>query len=167
MDRFPMTAAGRDRLKDELEHLKKVERPRISAAIEVARAHGDLKENAEYHAEKDKQGMSEARIRTIETKLALAQIVDPEKLAGSRASFGATVRLLDLDSDEELTYSLVGDEEANTKHGLLYFKTPIGQALMGKEEGDDVVVKIPNGVDRSFEILEIDFEAIKLAPIEE
>ncbi len=162
-----MTAAGRDRLKDELEYLKKVERPRISAAIEVARAHGDLKENAEYHAEKDKQGMSEARVRLIETKLALSQIVDPEKLGGSRASFGATVTLLDLDSDEELTYALVGDEEASTKHGLLYFKTPIGQALMGKEEGDEVLVKIVNGEDRKFEILEVEFKAIELAPLEE
>ena len=163
MERFPMLPEGRDRLRAELEHLKKVERPAISAAIEEARAHGDLKENAEYHAAKEKQGMSEARIRLLETKLALAQVVDPEKLGGERVSFGATVRVLDVDTDEEAVYAIVGDEEADFKHGLLNYKSPIARGLMGKEEGDEVVIEVGAGT-RNFEVLEVDFKKIELAP---
>lgn len=165
MERFPMTPAGRDRLKDELEHLKKVERPAISAAIEEARAHGDLKENAEYHAAKEKQGLSEARVRLLETKLALAEVIDPLRLNGNRISFGATVTLLDLDTDEELTYAIVGDEEADFKHGLLNYKSPIARGVLGKEEGDEVSIEVGNGT-RSFEILDVEFKEIKLAPLD-
>lgn len=160
-----MTPAGRDRLKAELEHLKRVERPAISAAIEEARAHGDLKENAEYHAAKEKQGLSEARIRTLETKLALAEIVDPLRLGGGRISFAATVTLLDLDTEEEMVYSIVGDEEADFKHGLLNYKSPIARGILGREEGDEVTIEVGNGT-RSFEILEVDFKPIELPPEE-
>ena len=163
MERFPMTPAGRDRLKEELDYLKRVERPAISAAIEEARAHGDLKENAEYHAAKEKQGLSEARVRLLETKLALAEIVDPLRLGGHRISFGATVSLLDLDTDEEFTYAIVGDEEADFKHGLLNYKSPIARGVLGKEEGDEVSIEVGNGT-RNFEILEVEFKEIKLAP---
>ena len=166
MERFPMMPEGRDRLRAELEHLKKVERPAISAAIETARAHGDLKENAEYHAAKDKQGMSEARVRLIETKLALCQVVDPEKLGGSRVSFGATVTVLDLDTDIEAVYGIVGDEEASFKHGLLNYKSPIARGLMGKEEGDEVSIEVGAGT-RTFEILEVEFKRIPLPPLDE
>jgi transcription elongation factor GreA len=158
-----MLPEGRDRLRAELDHLKKIERPAISAGIEVARAHGDLKENAEYHAAKDKQGMSEARIRLLETKLALAQVVDPEKLGGERVSFGATVTVLDTDSDVETVYGIVGDEEADFKHGLLNYQSPIARGLMGKEEGDDVAIVVGAGT-RHFEVIDVDFRRIPLPP---
>lgn len=161
MERFPMTPAGRDRLKAELDRLKRVERPAISAQIEEARAHGDLKENAEYHAAKEKQGMTEARIRTLETKIALAQVVDPTKLSGSRVSFAATVVLLDVDTDEELRYSIVGDEESDFKHGLISYKSPIAQGVLGREEGDETTIEVGSGT-RTFEILEVLFDEIPL-----
>lgn len=164
MERYPMLPEGRDRLRAELENLKKVQRPAISAAIEEARAHGDLKENAEYHAAKDKQGMIEARIRTLETKLALAQVVDPEKLSGKRVSFGATVKLLDLDTDEELVYSIVGDEHTSFKHGLISYKSPIARGILGREEGDEVTIEVGAG-QRNFELLDVDFVKVELMPL--
>lgn len=166
MERFPMLPEGRDRLRAEVDHLKKVERPAISAQIETARAHGDLKENAEYHAAKDKQGMTEARIRTLETMLALAQVIDPLKLSGSRISFGATVELLDLDTDETLRYCIVGDQETSFKHGLISYKSPIARGILGREEGEEVSIEVGNGT-RNFEILEVDFDEIDLSPLDE
>jgi transcription elongation factor GreA len=159
--KFPMTAAGHARLRKMLDQLK-AERPQISAAIEEARAHGDLKENAEYHAAKDKQGLVEAKIRELETKIARSQIIDPTSLSGSRVSFGATVTILDNDSDEETTYAIVGEDESDYKNGLLNFMSPIARGLMGKEEDDEVKIHVDNGV-RSFTIMKVEFVAIQLS----
>lgn len=156
-----MIPAAHARLRDELDQLKRVERPRISASIEEARAHGDLKENAEYHAAKDKQGLVEARIRALETRIALADVIDPERLGGSRVSFGATVKLLDLDTDEELVYAIVGEEEADFRHGLLNYKSPIARGILGKEEGDEVTIEVGSG-QRNIEIIEVEFKPIAL-----
>lgn len=162
--KYPMTPAGRRRLAEELEHLRTVERPAISAAIEEARSHGDLKENAEYHSAKEQQGMSEARVREIETKLSLAQIIDPLTVVPSlTVRFGATVTLLDLDTDEELTYAIVGEDEADHKHGLLNFRAPIAKSLISKEEGDDVSIALGERT-RNFEILKVEYVEITLGP---
>ncbi len=156
-----MTPAGHARLTNELDQLKRFERPAVSKAIETAREQGDLKENAEYHAAKDKQGMIEARIRLIEARIALAQVIDPLRLSGSRISFGATVTLLDLDTEDERTYAIVGEDEANFKHGLISYKSPIARGILGRLEGDDVEVPVADGV-RSFEILTVSFQEIPL-----
>lgn len=161
MERFPTLPAGFARMKAELEWRKSVERPSISAQIESAREHGDLKENAEYHAAKEKQGLAEGRIRLLESRIATAQIVDPEKLGGSRISFGATVDLLDVDTNDEMTYAIVGEEESDFRHGLLSYKSPIAQGILGKEEGDEVEIQTGAGT-RTFEILDVRFEAIPL-----
>jgi transcription elongation factor GreA len=149
-----MTAEGYRSLRDELEQLKKVERPRISHEIEVARAHGDLRENAEYHAAKDKQGFIEGRIHEIEAKLSNAEVIDITKLSGTRVVFGCTVTVVDSMSDEEKTYKIVGDDEADLKAGKISYNSPIARALIGKEEGDESVIKAPGG-DRRVEITTI------------
>ncbi|MDA3921482.1 MAG: transcription elongation factor GreA [Salinisphaera sp.] len=157
MDRTPLTQIGADALREELKRLKKTERPRIVAAIEEARAHGDLKENAEYHAAKEEQGFNEGRIAEVESKLASAQIVDVAKVgaqANGRIVFGATVDLADEDSGDELTYQIVGEDEADIKKGLLSFASPIARALIGKTEGDVVDVTVPSGK-RTLEIVEV------------
>jgi transcription elongation factor GreA len=157
MDRTPLTQTGAEALRDELGRLKKSERPRIVAAIEEARAHGDLKENAEYHAAKEEQGFNEGRIAEIEAKLASAQIVDVARAgaqANGRIIFGATVDLADEDSGEEMTYQIVGEDEADIKQGLLSFASPIARALIGKNEGDVVGVEVPGGK-RTLEVVEI------------
>lgn len=157
MDRTPLTQTGADALREELKRLKKTERPRIVAAIEEARAHGDLKENAEYHAAKEEQGFNEGRIAEIEGKLASAQIVDVAKVgaqANGRVVFGATLDLADEDSGDEFTYQIVGEDEADIKKGLLSFASPIARALIGKTEGDVVDVDVPGGK-RTFEIVEV------------
>lgn len=141
-------------MRDELEQLKKVERPRISHEIEVARAHGDLRENAEYHAAKDKQGFIEGRIHEIEAKLSNAEVIDITKLSGTRVVFGCTVTVVDSMSDEEKTYKIVGDDEADLKAGKISYNSPIARALIGKEEGDESVIKAPGG-DRRVEITTI------------
>jgi transcription elongation factor GreA len=157
-----MTPEGKERLRRELDRLRK-ERPLISLQIEEARAHGDLRENAEYHAAKEKQGMVEAKMKEIEAKLALAQVIDPARLSGTRVSFGATVVLLDQDTDEEIRYAIVGEDEANFQLGLISLKSPIARGILGREEGDEV--KIDTGsVQRSFEIVRVTFEAIDLGP---
>lgn len=161
MQRFPMTPQGKQRLREELDFLRTVERPAISAAIEEARAHGDLKENAEYHAAKDNQGLIEARIRELETKLSAADVIDPTTLEGPVIRFSATVKVLDIDKDEELEFSIVGEDEADFKRGLLNFRSPIAKALMLKEEGDDVDVQTASGV-RSFEILNVEYREIEI-----
>jgi len=157
MDRTPLTESGANALRSELQRLKKEERPRIVAAIEEARAHGDLKENAEYHAAKEEQGFNEGRIAEIEAKLASAQTVDVAPAgaqANGRIIFGATIDLADEDSGDELTYQIVGEDEADIKQGLLSFASPIARALIGKREGDVVDIEVPGGK-RTLEVLEV------------
>ncbi|RAL23546.1 transcription elongation factor GreA [Lujinxingia litoralis] len=156
MQKIPMTVEGHRRLRDELDNLKKVERPRIVQEIEEARAHGDLKENAEYHAAKDKQGFVEGRIREIEGKLAHAQVVDPTEFSGDRVVFGAHVTVFFIDTDEEKTYQIVGDDEADIKDLKISFSSPIARALIAKSVGDECVIKAPGG-DRVVEIMEVEF----------
>lgn len=143
-------------LKDELQRLKE-ERPKISREIEVAREHGDLKENAEYHAAKERQGMVEAQIKDIEAKLALAEVIDPSKLSGDKVRFGATVTLLNTESEEEVTYRIVGADEANIDEGTISISAPLARALIGKEPGDEVRAQMPAGV-RLFEVVSVEYE---------
>jgi transcription elongation factor GreA len=150
----PMTPQGNARLKEELKNLKEVERHKISREIGVAREHGDLKENAEYHAAKDRQGWIEARIKDLEDKLGRAEVIDPAKLSGSRIAFGATVKLSNVDTEEEVTYRLVGPDEANIDHGSISVTSPLARALIGKEVGDEVKVRMPAG-ERVYEVLEV------------
>ena len=141
-----MTVAGEKALREELEHLKTVDRPRIVNDIAEARAHGDLKENAEYHAAREQQGFCEGRIQEIEGKLAEAQVIDVTKMpASDKVIFGVTVDLLNVDTDETVTYQLVGDDEADVKIGKISISSPIARALIGKEAGDEVVVNAPGG----------------------
>lgn len=156
--RAPMTVTGAKRLREELEHLKSVKRPEVINAIAEARAHGDLKENAEYHAAREQQGFIEGRIKELEGALSHAQLIDVSKLnAGSKIVFGATVELVDGDSDEEVTYQIVGDLEADIKRGLISISAPIARALIGKNEGDSVDIIAPNGT-RSYEIVAVRYE---------
>lgn len=160
MDKTPLTQRGADALRAELKRRKSVERPRIVSAIEEARAHGDLKENAEYHAAKEEQGFNEARIAEVEGKLANAQIIDVARVgaqANGRIVFGATVDLADEDTGDELTYQIVGEDEADIKLGLLSFASPIARALIGKHEGDVVDVAVPGGT-RTLEVVELRYE---------
>lgn len=155
MQRYPMTPTGHAALQEELKQLKSVDRPRIIAAIAEARAHGDLKENAEYHAAREQQGFCEGRIKDIEAKLSNAQVIDVTKMPNNgRVIFGATVTVLNLDSDEEQTYRIVGDDEADFKQNLISVNSPIARGLIGKEEDDVVVIKTPGG--------EVEFEVIKV-----
>lgn len=155
MKKVPMTADGAARLQDELTRLKNVERPRISQAIGEARAHGDLKENAEYHAAKEQQGLVEARIRDLEYKLSHAEIIDVRSVAaGGRVVFGATVELYCSTEDAELRYQIVGEEEADIRAGRISIASPIARALIGKIEGDEVRVQAPGG-DRVYELLKV------------
>ncbi len=152
MNKIPMTVLGEKLLRDELEHLKKVERPRIVEAIAEARAHGDLKENAEYHAAREQQSFSEGRLQEIEGKLSHAQVIDISKIsAGDKVLFGVTVTIINLDSDTTVSYTIVGDDESDIKQGKISYQSPIARGLMGKEIGDVVLVKTPAG-DVEFEI---------------
>ncbi|HYA38019.1 MAG TPA: transcription elongation factor GreA [Candidatus Methylomirabilis sp.] len=155
MKKTPMTVAGAEKLKLELQRLKTVERPRIIQAIAEARSHGDLSENAEYHAAKEQQGFIEGRIAELEHKLATAQVIDPKTVnADDRVVFGATLNLMDERSGQEVTYQIVGDHEADIAGGKISISSPIARALIGKELGDVVEVQVPDGV-RSYEILDI------------
>jgi transcription elongation factor GreA len=154
-DKVPMTPGGAQKLKDELARLKE-ERPKISREIGIAREHGDLSENAEYHAAKERQGLVEARIKDIEDKLSRAEVIDPTKLNGDRVRFGATVMLTNLDTDEEAKYQIVGADEADINQGLISVSAPLARALIGKSIGDEVVVQLPAGT-RRYEIGSIDF----------
>jgi len=150
-----MTETGAQALRDELHHLKTVERPRITAAIAEARAHGDLKENAEYHAAREQQSFAEGRIRDIEGKLSNAEIIDVTKVdAGGKVIFGATVDLLNLETEAEVTYKIVGEDEANIKAGMVSVGSPIARALIGKKAGDEVVVQAPGG-EIEYEIVDV------------
>ena len=151
--KFPITLRGAELLRKELQRLKTVDRPAVIAAIAEARSHGDLSENAEYDAAKERQGFIEGRIKELEGSLSLAEVIDPTKLSGS-VKFGATVTLVDEDSDEEKTYQIVGETEADIESGLLNMRSPLARALIGKEDGDSVEVKTPGGT-RSYEILSI------------
>ena len=157
MQKIPFTPKGYQNLKDELSRLKKVERPANVKAIEEARAHGDLSENAEYHAAKERQSFIAGRMQDLEHKIALANVVDTSKISHEHISFGATVKLLDLDTEEEKTYTLVGPEEADIKLNKISIHSPIGKALIRKEEGDNVIVKAPAKT-IEYEVLEIRFE---------
>ena len=157
MERVPMTVEGYKALETELHRLKSQERPRIIQAIAEARAHGDLSENAEYHAAKEVQGMNEAKVAELEDKLGRADVIDPTKLSGDSVKFGATVELVDEDTDEEVTYKLVGDLEADVKSGKVSISSPIARALIGKAVGDSVEVTTPKG-SRSYEILKISWK---------
>jgi len=155
MKKHPMTAAGASALKVELRHLKTVDRPAIVRAIAEARSHGDISENAEYDAAKERQGFIEARIRDIESKLAHAHVVNPSEIdAAGKIVFGATVDLEDLESGQEVTYQIVGDDEADIKHGKISVSSPIARALIGKHAGDTAEVEAPSGV-REFEVLAV------------
>ncbi len=155
MNKVPITVEGADALRDELKHLKNIERPRITKAIAEARAHGDLKENAEYHAAKEEQGLSEARIRDIEAKLSNAQIIDVTSLPQSdKVIFGATVVLYDTETEKEVRYRIVGEDEADITKGLLSVASPIARAIIGKRESDEVEVQTPGG-QKEFEVLEV------------
>ncbi len=158
MKRSPLTKNGVERLRAELERLKSVERPRIIAAIAEARAHGDLKENAEYHAAREQQSFIEGRIQTLEGTLSFGEIIDVAKLAaGSRVVFGATVELLALHNDEEVTYQIVGEIEADIKQRLISVNSPLARALIGKSEGDTIELTAANGT-RNFEIVAVRYE---------
>jgi transcription elongation factor GreA len=155
MKKTPMTVVGAEKLKAELHRLKTAERPRIIQAIAEARSHGDLSENAEYHAAKEQQGFIEGRIADLEHKIATAQIIDPKTVnADGRVVFGATLKLMEETSGQEVSYQIVGDHEADIAKGMISISSPIARALIGKELGDVVEVQVPGGV-RSYEILEI------------
>ena len=156
--RFPMTPRGQQALRDELKRLREIERPKNVRDIEEARAHGDLKENAEYHAAKERQGFIEGRSKDIEAILAQAEVIDPAKLSGSRVVFGATVRLADTDSGEEVSYSIVGDHEADIKIARISISAPLARAMIGKDEGDTITLKTGKGT-REYQIVEVRFLA--------
>jgi transcription elongation factor GreA len=153
MEKIPMTRRGFTALDAELKTLKSVERPAVIRAIAEAREHGDLSENAEYHAAREKQSFVEGRIKELEGLLSLADVIDPTRLSGS-IKFGATVELIDEDSEEKKVYQIVGEQEADIEHGLLNIRSPLARALIGKEEGDSVDVRTPGGT-RSYEIVSI------------
>jgi transcription elongation factor GreA len=157
MERIPMTAEGYKSLDEEIRFLKSVERPRIIKAIAEARAHGDLSENAEYHAAKEQQGLNESRVLELEDKLSRAEVIDVSKLSGDTVKFGAKVTLADEDTDEEVKYQIVGEIEADVKKGRVGITSPIARALIGKSVGDSVEVNTPGG-GKSYEILKIDYK---------
>jgi transcription elongation factor GreA len=156
MEKVPMTAGGYTALDEELKRLKTLERPSVIAAISEARAHGDLSENAEYHAAKERQGWIEGRIAEIEDKIARAQIIDVSKLSGSQVKFGATVTVVDEDTEDEGRYQIVGEHEADVKQGRISLSSPLSRAMIGKEVGDVVEVNTPGGV-KAYEILKVEW----------
>ena len=158
MAKVPMTVEGATRLKAELQRLKTVDRPEIIRAIAEARSHGDISENADYDAAKERQGFIEGRIATVEEKLANAQVIDPASLdAGGRVVFGATVELADANTDERAVYQIVGDDEADVRENKVSVSSPLARALIGKEEGDSVEVQAPGGV-RIYEVLAVSYD---------
>lgn len=154
MEKVPMTAEGHSAMMDEIKHLKTVERPRIIRAIEEARSHGDLSENAEYHAAKEQQGWTEARVAELEDKISRADVIDISRLSGNTVKFGAVVTLADEETDDESTYQIVGEFEADVKKGKISVTSPIARAIIGKAAGDSVEVATPGG-GKSYEILKV------------
>lgn len=163
-EKFPMTPSGYATMKAHLVRLKNVDRPANSKAIEIARGHGDLSENADYSAAKEEQGLIEAKIRELEAKIAMAEVIDPTKLSGSRVKFGATVTIEDSESGETQRYTIVGEHEADIKKGRISVGAPVARALIGKELGDSVTVTTPKGK-REYEVTEVDW--IDVPPLEE
>jgi transcription elongation factor GreA len=157
MERVPMTIEGFQNLEAELQRLKSEERPRIIQAIAEARAHGDLSENAEYHAAKEAQGLNEAKVAELEDKISRADVIDTSKLSGNTVKFGATVTLVDEDTEEKVKYRIVGDLEANVREGKISISSPIARALIGKSKGDTAEVTTPKGA-RSYEIIKIEWK---------
>ncbi len=157
MERVPMTIEGFRTLEAELQRLKSEERPRIIQAISEARAHGDLSENAEYHAAKEQQGLNEARVADIEDRISRADVIDTSKLSGTTIKFGATVTLVDEDTDEKVKYKIVGDSEASVRDGKISISSPIARALIGKSKNDTAEVTTPKGA-RSYQILKIEWK---------
>lgn len=156
MDKVPMTVEGHATIEAELQHLKSVERPRIIQAISEAREHGDLSENAEYHAAKEAQGLNEARVAELEDTLSRADVIDVKNLSGNQVKFGATVSLVDEDTEEEVSYKIVGEHEADVKQGKISITSPIARALIGKSAGDTAEVVTPGG-GKVYEILKVKF----------
>ena len=156
MDRVPMTPEGHSKLREELRHLKEVERPRISKDIGVAIEQGDISENAEYHAAKERQGFIEARIKELEDKLSRAEVINPATLTGSRIAFGATVKVLESGADKEFTYRIVGADESDPERQCISVTSPLARALIGKEAGDEVRVRTPGG-ERLLEVVDVAF----------
>lgn len=158
MKKVPMTPRGVERLREELKRLKNIDRPRIIEAIADAREHGDLKENAEYHAAREQQGFVEGRIKEIDGKLSNCNVIDVTRMnLDGQVVFGASVKLLDLESEEEIFYQIVGEDEADIKQGLISFSSPIARGLVGKEEGEEVKIGVPGGM-RLFEIIEVTYK---------
>lgn len=157
MDRVPMSKTGFDNLKQDLHRLKTIERPKNVKEIEEARAHGDISENAEFHAAKERQGQLEAQIVLLEDKIARAQVIDPSRQATDQVFFGATVILSDVDTEEEVAYTIVGEDEADASSGRISVSSPVARAMLGKRVDDEVVVRVPKGT-RQFEVLEIRYE---------
>lgn len=155
-ERVPMTPKGAAKVREELARLK-AERPKISRDIGTARDHGDISENAEYHAAKERQGMVEAQIKDLEDKLARSEVIDPTRLTGSRIRFGATVSLSNVETDERVTYQIVGADEANIDEGTISISAPLARALIGKEAGDEVTIALPVGK-RTYEVIEVLFQ---------
>jgi transcription elongation factor GreA len=156
MEKNPITPEGANKLRDELHHLKSVARPAIIQAIATAREHGDLSENAEYHAARERQSFIEGRIKEIEDKLARAEVIDLKKLAGDRVAFGATIKLSNTETGEEVTYRILGADEADLAKGSISVTSPLARSLLGKQVGDEVTVRMPGG-QRTYEVLDIAF----------
>ncbi|MFY0638106.1 transcription elongation factor GreA [Maricaulis maris] len=157
MNKIPMTVAGQIALDEELKRLKTIERPAVIAAISEAREHGDLSENAEYHAAKERQGWIEGRVQDLEDKLARAQVIDISKMSGDTVKFGATVTVLDEDTEQESTYQIVGDDESDVKSGKISISSPIARSLINKEVGDVAEVNAPGGL-KSYEIMSVTWQ---------
>lgn len=158
VERIPMTRQGHDKLREELNRLQRQERPEVIKAIEVAREHGDLKENAEYHAAKERQGHIEGRIMELKDKLGRAEVIDVSDLDCERVVFGVVVKLVDLDTDDEVSYQLLGPEEARVEDGSISVLSPLGRAMIGKSVGDEITVQTPGGV-RQLEVIDITLPA--------
>ncbi|MGH7280347.1 MAG: transcription elongation factor GreA [Polyangiaceae bacterium] len=156
MEKHPMTPEGYAKLRDELNNLRSVERPKVIQMIAVAREHGDLSENAEYHAAREKQSFIEGRVKDLEAKIALAEVIDPAKLSGDKIAFGAKVKLSNTQTEEEVTYQIIGAEEADLNAGTISITSPLARSLLGKEVGDEVKMRMPAG-ERVYEVLEISF----------
>jgi transcription elongation factor GreA len=156
MDKVPMTPEGHLRMREELNQLRSVERPAIIQAIATAREHGDLSENAEYHAARERQSFVEGRVKELENKLARAEVIDPSKLSGDRVAFGATVKLSNVDTGEEVSYRILGADESDLAKGSIGITSPLARSLIGKRVGDEVKMRMPGG-DRTYEVLDIVF----------
>jgi transcription elongation factor GreA len=157
MEKNPITPQGYDKLRDELNHLRSVERHKVIQMIAVAREHGDLSENAEYHAARERQSFIEGRVKDLENKLALAEVIDPSKLTGSRIAFGATLKLSNTQTGEEVSYRIVGADESEIESGSISITSPLARSLLGREVGDEVKVRMPGG-ERVYEVLEVTFK---------